>query len=119
MAIAVAIALVAVLVVVVIMVLEAVMVVMIVVVVVVAAAGARAFSRFLPQEPVGGYTEVQKARQAWTSLDFGQASSGQDGAMRRTAPAWGLAQFGREVFCPWRPLEVIEPSQARSTTRHP
>ena len=36
-------------------------------------------------------------------MDFGQASSGQDGcagggAMRRT---WGLAQFGREVFCPW------------------
>ena len=28
------------------------------------------------------------------------------GSLRRTAPAWGLAQFGREVFCPWRPLEV-------------
>ena len=43
-----------------------------------------------------------------------QASSGQDGrvggggAMRRTATAWGLAQFGREVFCPQRPLEVVQ-----------
>ena len=39
----------------------------------------RAFSKFLPEEPVGGYTEVQKARQAWTFLDFGQKSSDQDG----------------------------------------
>ena len=53
--------------------------------------------------------------------DFGQAGSGQDGRagggggpMRRTAPAWGLAQFGREVFCRWRPLEVIKPWQART-----
>ena len=38
-----------------------------------------AFSRFLPEEPVGGYTEVQKAWQAWTFVDFGEASSGQDG----------------------------------------
>ena len=71
----------------------------------------RAFSRFLPEEPVGGYTEVQKKWQAWTFVDFGQKMSGQDGrpgrggARRRTAPAWGLAQFGREVFCPWRPLD--------------
>ena len=36
------------------------------------------------------------------------------GAMRRTAPAWVLTQFGREVFCPWRPLEVIKPWQART-----
>ena len=44
---------------------------------------------------------MQKAGQAWTfvAVDLGQASSGQDGraggggAMRRTAPAWGLAQF--------------------------
>ena len=35
-----------------------------------------------------------------------------EGAMRRTAPAWGLAQFWREVFCPWGPLEVIK--QART-----
>ena len=28
------------------------------------------------------------------------------GSLRRSAPAWGLAQFGQEVFCPWRPLEV-------------
>ena len=45
---------------------------------------------------------MQKAWQVWTFVDFGQASSSQDGrvggwAMRRTAPAWGLAQFGREV----------------------
>ena len=36
------------------------------------------------------------------------------GWIRRTAPAWGLAQFGREAFCPWRPLEVAEPWQART-----
>ena len=37
--------------------------------------------------------------------------------MRRTAPAWGLAQFGREVLdCPRRPLEVIKPWQARLFT---
>ena len=34
---------------------------------------------FLPEEPVGGYTAVQKAWQAWTFEDFGQARSGQDG----------------------------------------
>ena len=60
---------------------------------------------------------MQNAWQAWTFVDFGQAGSGQDGrggggAMRWTAPAWGLAQFGREVFCPWRQLEVIKPWQA-------
>ena len=32
---------------------------------------------------------------------------GGGGSLRRTAPAWGLAQFGREVFCPWRPLEAF------------
>ena len=37
---------------------------------------------------------------------------GEGGAMRRTAPAWGLAQFGQQVSCPWRPLEVIKPCQA-------
>ena len=30
-------------------------------------------------EPVGGHTEVQKAWQAWTFVDFGQKMSGQDG----------------------------------------
>ena len=62
------------------------LIVVVVVVVVVAAAGGgvvvvtvRALSRFLPEEPVGGYTEVQKAWQTWTFVDFGQASSGQDG----------------------------------------
>ena len=41
---------------------------------------------------------------AWTFVDFGQKNSVQDGraeggggSLRRTAPAWGLAQFGREV----------------------
>ena len=66
---------------------------------------------------------MQNAWQAWT-LVFGPKSSVQDGraewggvrcdGLRRTAPAWGLAQFGREVFCPWRPLEVIKPCQART-----
>ena len=36
-------------------------------------------TRFLPVEPVGGHTEVQKAWQAWTFVDFGQKMSGQDG----------------------------------------
>ena len=64
---------------------------------------------------------MQIAWQAWTFVDFRQANSGQDGragagggAMRQTAPAWGLAQFGREVFCPWRLLQVIKPLQART-----
>ena len=62
---------------------------------------------------------MQKAWQAWAFVDFGQASSSQDGragagAMPRTAPAWGLAQFGREVFCSWRPLELTKPGQART-----
>ena len=30
-------------------------------------------------ETVGGHTEVQKAGQAWTFVDFGQKVSGQDG----------------------------------------
>ena len=44
---------------------------------------------------------MQKAWQAGTFVDFGQKNSGQHGragwggAMRRTALAWGLAQFGR------------------------
>ena len=37
------------------------------------------------------------------------------GSLRRTAPTWGLAQFGREVFCPWRPLEVRKPWHARTS----
>ena len=61
---------------------------------------------------------MQKAWQAWTFVDFGHASSGQDGraggAMRRTALAWGLGQFGQEVLCPWRLLEVTRPWQART-----
>ena len=56
--------------------------------------------------------------QAWTFVDFGQASSGQDGRAgggdATHAPAQGLAQFGGEVFCPWRALEVIKPWQART-----
>ena len=61
-------------------------------------------------------TEVQ----AWTFVDFGPKCSVQDGraeggeSLRRAAPAWGLAQFGWEVFCPWRPLEVRKPWHART-----
>ena len=76
----------------------------------------RAFPRFLPEEPVGGYTEVQKAWQAWTLLDFGPTRSVQDGRGEGVA-AMGcacVAQFGREVFCPQRPLEVRKPWQART-----
>ena len=65
--------------------------------------------------------EVQKAWHGRTFMDFGQASPGQHlasggrgGSIRRAAPAWGLAKFGQEVFCPWRPLEVIKPWQART-----
>ena len=36
------------------------------------------------------------------------------GSIRRAAPAWGLAQFGREVFCPWRPLDDVKPWQTRT-----
>ena len=63
---------------------------------------------------------MPKAWQAWTFMDFGQKSCPQDGrvegggSLRRTAPAWGLAQFGREVFCKWRPLEVRKPWHART-----
>ena len=63
---------------------------------------------------------MQKAWQAGTFVDFGQKCSVQDGraegggSLRRTAPAWGLAQFGREVFWPWRPLEVRKPWHART-----
>ena len=62
---------------------------------------------------------MQNAWQAWTFVDFGQKNSVQDGRaegglLQRTAPAWGLAQFGREVFCPWRLLEVRKPWHART-----
>ena len=61
---------------------------------------------------------MQKAWQARTLVDFGQASPGQHPgsggrSIRRAAPALGLVQFGREVFCPWRPLEVVKPWKAR------
>ena len=35
-----------------------------------------------------------RPKNVWPRRSFG------GGARRRTAPAWGLAQFGREVFCP-------------------
>ena len=63
---------------------------------------------------------MQKALQAWIFVDFGQKNSVQDGragwggSLRRTTPARGLAQFGREVFCPWRPLEIRKPWHART-----
>ena len=43
---------------------------------------------------------------------FVQDGRAEGGSLRRTAPAWGLAQFGREVFCSWRPLEVRKPRHA-------
>ena len=49
---------------------------------------------------------------SWTSARQALAKTvalGGGGATRRTAPAWGLAQFG-----PWRPLEVIKPWQAHT-----
>ena len=63
---------------------------------------------------------MQKAWQAWTFVDFGPKGLSKTvaprggGWRRRAAPAWGLAQFGREVFCPWRPLEVRKPWHART-----
>ena len=36
---------------------------------------------------------------------------------RRTARAWGLVRFGREVYCPRRPLEVVKPWQARNNPK--
>ena len=63
-------------------------------------------------------TEVPKAWQASTFVDFGQASPGQNVGPRwggvRTADCAGIG-FGairREVFCLWRPLEVVKPWQA-------
>ena len=44
----------------------------------------QAFPRFLPDQQVGGYAEVQKAWQARTFVDFGQASS------------FGQASFGQD-----------------------
>ena len=56
---------------------------------------------------------MQKAWQAWTLVDFGPKRSVQDGraqgggaSLRRAAPVWDLAQFGREVFCPRRPWQA-------------
>ena len=43
-------------------------------------------------------------------MDFGHASSGQDAR----AGGGGGDEFGREVFCPWRPLEVMKLWQARA-----
>ena len=56
--------------------------------------------------------EVQKTWQAWTFVDFGQKNSVKDGRAKGGS-LWGWAQFGREVFCPWRPLEVRKPWHAR------
>ena len=53
-----------------------------------------AFSRFLPEELVGGYTEVQKAWQAWTFVDFGQKSSVQDGRAEGGVAATDCACVG-------------------------
>ena len=53
---------------------------------------------------------------SWTSAKKGLAKTAAlgGGPVQRTAPAWVLAQFGREVFCPRRPLEVVKLWQART-----
>ena len=70
---------------------------------------------------VDGASSASSARfheLSWTSARHALANTvagGRGGrAMRRTAPAWGLVQFGREVFCPRRPQEVIKPWRART-----
>ena len=58
-----------------------------------------------------------KRELSWTSARQALAKTvarGGGGAMQQGAPAWGLAQFWREAFCKWRPLEVIKPCQART-----
>ena len=52
----------------------------------------------------------------WTSAKttLSKPVAPRGGSLRQTAPAWGLAQFGREVFCPWRPTEVRKPWHART-----
>ena len=45
-------------------------------------------------EPVGGHTEVQKAWQAWTFVDFGQKMSGQDGRPGKGGEATDCAGVG-------------------------
>ena len=62
---------------------------------------------------------MHKAWQAWTLVDFGPKRSKTvaprgGGSLRRAAHAWGLAPFGREVFCLRRLLEVRKPWQART-----
>ena len=53
---------------------------------------------------------------SWTSAKkaLSKTVAPRGGSLRRTAPAWGLPQFGLEVFCPWRPLEVRKPWHART-----
>ena len=49
----------------------------------------------------------------WTLVDFNQKSSGQHGRRHEgVVAAMGCA--GVEVFCPWRPLEVVKLWHART-----
>ena len=62
---------------------------------------------------------MQKAWQAWTFVDSAQKSlfktvAPRGGVRGDGLRLRGLAQFGREVFCPWRPLEVRKPWHART-----
>ena len=63
---------------------------------------------------------MQKAQQAWTFADSAKKAVANTVAATRgswpsrAAQAWGLGQFGREVFCPWRQLEVVKPWQTRT-----
>ena len=53
---------------------------------------------------------------SWTSAKktLSKTVAPRGGSLRRTAPAWGLAQFGRQVFCPRRPVEARKLWQART-----
>ena len=60
-------------------------------------------------EPVGGHTEVQKAWQAWTFVDFGQKHSGQHGRRHEgVVAATGCAGvgFGAMRAGPLQPVEA-------------
>ena len=55
---------------------------------------------------------MQNTWHVWTFVDFGPKRSVQDGRAEGGVAATDCASV--EVFCPWRPLEVIKPWQART-----
>ena len=61
---------------------------------------------------------MQKAWQAWTFVDFGQKSFVQvaprGGVAATECACVGFGSIRAGVFCPWRPLEVRKPWQART-----